>query len=181
VDASDPGAGRSRLILRGCMFQSSIVCRNAPCALRSALTKRKAATVAPSVLRETLAHASLVSSRRSPGSRRSDCGYGCFEFLGEFAGRSPSRRRCFAVLILWSEQSRSDGGWPFEREGLSFCCLAHVSMADLRSIASRTVRVGSCPASSTMSSSASLSLDAHRTNGCKHSSRFHRLMRHGAP
>jgi hypothetical protein len=32
-----------------------------------------------------------------------------------------------------------------EREGLSFCCLAQVSIADLRSIGSRTVRVGSCP------------------------------------
>src|SRR5262249_1477950 len=32
-----------------------------------------------------------------------------------------------------------------EREGLSLWCLAQVSIADLRSIGRRTVRVGSCP------------------------------------
>jgi hypothetical protein len=32
-----------------------------------------------------------------------------------------------------------------DRVGLSFWCLAQVSIADLRSIGSRTVRVGSCP------------------------------------
>jgi hypothetical protein len=32
-----------------------------------------------------------------------------------------------------------------EQDGLSFCSLAQVSIADLRSIDSRTVRVGSCP------------------------------------
>jgi hypothetical protein len=32
-----------------------------------------------------------------------------------------------------------------DREGLSFWCLAQVSIADLRPIGSRTVRVGSCP------------------------------------
>src|SRR5262249_2026307 len=32
-----------------------------------------------------------------------------------------------------------------ERDGLSLCCLAQVSIADLRSIGRRTVRVGSCP------------------------------------
>ena len=40
---------------------------------------------------------------------------------------STSRRGCFAVLIWRSEQSRSGGELPLDRDDLSFCCLAQPS------------------------------------------------------
>jgi hypothetical protein len=58
---------------------------------------------------------------------------------------STCRRGCFAVLLWSSEQSRSGGRIASEREGLSFCCLAQVSIADLTASGSRTVRTGSRP------------------------------------